>query len=130
MLAPPSREQGVHLLLRYGVLTASGMAGGRAGLNVDSAATRAALSRNEEMIAIPEADLHKRITRTNVGNTEMLEGEYSQLLTQLLFLRKWSSGHQRSARLARSYRLHIECPYLLICMYRYCVGHMELLGSR
>ena len=39
-------------LLRYGVLTASGIAGGRAGLKVDSAATRAALSRNGRMKAI------------------------------------------------------------------------------
>lgn len=38
-----------HALLRYGDLTARGIAGGRAGLNVDSAATRAA-TRNDESI--------------------------------------------------------------------------------
>jgi len=41
-----------HALLRYGDLTASGIAGGRTGLNVDSAATRAATRSDEKIKAI------------------------------------------------------------------------------
>lgn len=45
-------NENVHSLLRYGVLTASGIAGGRAGSKVDSAVIRAALRRNGRMNAI------------------------------------------------------------------------------
>jgi len=38
-----------HALLRYGDLTASGIAGGRVGLNVDSAVARAATKRDEKI---------------------------------------------------------------------------------
>jgi hypothetical protein len=38
-----------HALLRYGDLTASGIAGGRVGLNVDSAVARAATKSDEKI---------------------------------------------------------------------------------
>jgi hypothetical protein len=41
-----------HALLRYGDLTASGIAGGRTGLNVDSAVARAATKSDEKINTI------------------------------------------------------------------------------
>ena len=48
-----------HALLRYGDLTASGIAGGRVGLNVDSAVARAATKSDEKINIIAMNDCTK-----------------------------------------------------------------------
>ena len=65
----------MHSLLRYGVLTASGIAGGRAGLTVDSAATRAALKRNVRMNAISRLVSGVEIASAIAGSAESLKKE-------------------------------------------------------
>ena len=64
----------MHALLRYGDLTARGIAGGRTGLNVDSAATRAA-TRIEEKIKAIFAVIDSTETACMVGRKSETAGE-------------------------------------------------------
>lgn len=72
----------IHALLRYGDLTARGIAGGRTGLNVDSAAARAA-TRSDEKIKAIFAVIDSTETACMVGRTsEKAKEEHGWLLTQ------------------------------------------------
>ena len=72
----------IHALLRYGDLTARGIAGGRTGLNVDSVATRAA-TRSDEKIKAIFAVIDSSETACVVGRTsETAEEGHGWLLTQ------------------------------------------------
>ena len=97
-----------HALLRYGDLTASGIAGGRAGLNVDSAATRAA-TRSDDMIKAIFAVNDCAKTACIIERTsETTEEEHGRLLTQpAALLCDQMSIRDRQDRY-RSGKLHVD----------------------
>jgi len=93
-----------HALLRYGDLTARGIAGGRAGLNVDSAAVRAAARSEKKIKAIVAANDCTNVACMVERTSETTQEGHGRLLIQPAASPAWSSGYSRSARRVQNWR--------------------------